>query len=107
VESLIAIALPDMSVVNNDYSSNFDKVKGIYHMSPNDVDKSLQTEEGIYDIPYSHKGDCGPIYSVPANTVKKIYEEFAGKRFRKLLRKEIELVYLFSSIVPIVPCMLL
>ena len=65
-------------------------------MSSNDIAKSLQTEKSIYDTPYSHKEDYGPIYSTPADNEKKIYEEYAGKRFRKLLHKEIKLVYLLS-----------
>jgi len=90
VESLIAIALPGMDNVYDDVVYN-DKSKGIYYMSANEIAKSQQTEETIYDTPYRHKEDCGPVYCVPADDEKKIYEEFAGNKFRKLPHKEIKL----------------
>ncbi|XP_065906945.1 uncharacterized protein [Dysidea avara] len=89
VESLLTIALSGINVIYDEVIS-YENSKGIYQMSSNDVAKSLQTEESIYDTPYSHIGDCGPIYCVPADDEKKIYEEFAGKKFRKLLHKEIK-----------------
>ena len=89
MESLITIALSGIDVIYDDVIS-YDNSKGIYYMSSNDIAKSLQTEETIYDTPYSHIGDCGPIYCMPADDEKKIYEEFAGKKFRKLLHKEIK-----------------
>ena len=95
MEALLTVALSDMDVVYDDII-NYDKSEGLYHMSSNDIAKSLQTEESIYDTPYSHKEDYGPIYSTPADDEKKIYEEYAGKRFHKLLHKEIKLVFLLS-----------
>jgi len=71
----------------------------------NDSAKILPTEESTCDGPYNpcnHIEDYGPIYSTPSNDEKKIYEEYAGKRFRKLLHKDIMLVYLFSCDVYIV-----
>jgi len=79
-----------MDAIYDDVIS-YDKSKGIYYMSPNEIAKSLQTEETTYDTPCKHKEDCGPVYCVPADDEKKIYEEFAGKKFRKLLQKEIKL----------------
>jgi len=94
VGALIAIALSDVDIIYD--VVNYDNVKGIYYMSSNDIAKSQQTEESIYDTPYSNIEDCGPIYSMPADNERKIYEEFAGKRFRKLLHKGIKLVFLPS-----------
>jgi len=95
MESLLTIALSDMDAIYDDII-NYDKSKDLYHLSSNDIAKSLQTEDSIYDTPYSHKEDYGPIYFTPADNENKIYEIFAGKRFRKLLHKEIKLVYLLS-----------
>ncbi|XP_065899234.1 uncharacterized protein [Dysidea avara] len=90
VESLLTIALADMDDIYDDVVS-YDRSKDISYMSANDIAKSLQKEENIYETPYKHKEDCGPVYCVPADDEKKIYEEFAGKKFRKLLRKEIKI----------------
>ncbi|XP_065899237.1 uncharacterized protein [Dysidea avara] len=90
VESLLTIALAGMDDTYDDIVS-YDKSKGIYYMSANEIAKSLQKEENIYETPYKHKEDCGPVYCVPADDEKNIYEEFAGKKFRKLLHKEIKI----------------
>ncbi|XP_065899226.1 uncharacterized protein [Dysidea avara] len=90
VESLLTIALAGIDDIYDDIVS-YDKSKGIYYMSANEIAKSLQKEENIYETPYKHKEDCGPVYCVPADDEKKIYEEFAGKKFRKLLHREVKI----------------
>ena len=98
MESLLTIALAGMDDTYDDIVS-YDKSKGIYYMSANEIAKSLQKEENIYETPYKHKEDCGPVYCVPADDEKNIYEEFAGKKFRKLLHKEIKLVFLHYNFI--------
>ena len=93
MESLLTIALAGMDDIYDDIVS-YDRSKGIYYMSANEIAKSLQKEENIYETPYKHKEDCGLVYCVPADDKKKIYEEFARKKFWKLLHKEIKLVFL-------------
>jgi len=43
----------------------------------------------IYETPCEGEETTGPIYCAPPSDEQKIYEEFEGKRFRKLHRKEI------------------
>ena len=93
MESLLAIAFPEVDNVYDDVLS-YNASKGIYHMSPHEVSKSLETEETIYDTPYQNKVDFGVVYHTPADNEQKIYEEFAGKKFHRLYHKEIKLVYL-------------
>jgi len=63
----------------------------VYKMAPDEVSKSMDIEQQIYDTPCKPE-DCGPVYCQPSDDEKKIYEDFEGKRFRKLFCKEIELV---------------
>ena len=49
----------------------------------------MEKEEVIYNTPCEDEGNCGPIYCEPPCDEHKIYEEFEGKRFRKLYHKEI------------------
>jgi len=75
--------------MDNIYDDILSSSKEIYHMSSHEVAKSLETEETIYDTPYQSKVDFGAVYHIPADNEQKIYEEFAGKRFRRLHHKEI------------------
>jgi len=51
--------------------------------------ESLEAEQRIYETPCEGEETTGPIYCVPPSDEQKIYEEFEGKRFRKLHHKEI------------------
>ena len=93
MESLLAIAFPEVDNLYDDVHS-YNASKGTYHMSPHEVAKSLETEETIYDTPYQNKVDFDVVYRTPADNEQKIYEEFAGKKFRRLYHKEIKLVHL-------------
>jgi len=55
---------------------------------------SLETEQLIYDTPFEDEDSYGPIYYEPPLNISKIYEEFEGKRFRKLYHREIRFVQL-------------
>ena len=50
----------------------------------------MEAEQQIYETPYEEEDNYGPIYSVPPSDEQKIYEEFEGKRFRKLYHTEIK-----------------
>ncbi|XP_065899301.1 uncharacterized protein [Dysidea avara] len=62
----------------------------VYKIAPDELSKSMEMEQQIYDTPCK-KVDCGPVYCQPSDDEKKIYEEFEGKRFRKLFHKEIKI----------------
>ena len=49
----------------------------------------MEAEQQIYETPYEDEENYGPIYSAPSSDEQKIYEEFEGKRFRKLYHIEI------------------
>jgi len=66
----------------------------VYKIAPGEVTKCMEIEEQIYATPCIEM-DCGPLYCQPSDNEKEIYEEFEGKRFRKLCHKEIELVLAF------------
>ena len=53
---------------------------------------SLEAEQLIYDTPFEDEDSYGPIYYEPPLKLNKIYEEFEGKRFRKLYHHEIRFV---------------
>ena len=57
--------------------------------SPYEMAESIEVEQQIYETPCEGEGTIGPIYSVPSSDEQKIYEEFEGKRFRKLYHKDI------------------
>jgi len=64
-------------------------------MTSNDIAKSLAAEDHIYDTPCSDDvQNCGPIYCSPSDNETKLYEEFEGKKFQTLFRKELKLVLL-------------
>ncbi|XP_065900392.1 uncharacterized protein [Dysidea avara] len=89
IESMIAVALPEVPDAHDEVVS-YDKSRGIYYMSSQDVAKSLQTEEQIYDTPCNNKQDYGPIYCSPSDDETKLYQDFEGKKFQKLSHKEIK-----------------
>ena len=59
-------------------------------ISPYDLAESLEAEQQIYETPYEDEENYGPIYSAPSSDEQKIYEEFEGKRFRKLYHRELK-----------------
>jgi len=61
----------------------------VYEIAPDEVTKFMEMEQQIYEAPCKQV-DYGPVYYQPSNNEKKIYEEFEGKRFHKLLHKEIK-----------------
>jgi len=62
-----------------------------HKIAPDDVTKYMELEQQIYATPYKQQ-DYGPAFYHPPDDEKKIYEEFEGKRFRKLFHREIKLV---------------
>ena len=61
--------------------------KNLYELprSPTyEMAESIEAEQMIYDTPCEGEESIGPIYSAPSSDEKKIYEEFEGKKFRKL-----------------------
>ena len=59
--------------------------------TPQDMARSMDEEEQIYNTPYEDEGNYGPIYYEPPSDEHKIYEEFEGKKFRKLYHEDIRL----------------
>ena len=57
--------------------------------SPYEMAESIEAEQQIYETPSEIDQSIGPIYCVPSTDEQKIYEEFEGKRFRKLYHKEL------------------
>jgi len=57
--------------------------------SPYEMAESLEAEQMIYETPCEGEETTGPVYCAPPSDEQKIYEEFEGKRFRKLYHKEI------------------
>ena len=57
--------------------------------SPYEMAESMETEQQIYETPCEGEESIGPIYCVPPTNEEKIYEEFEGKRFRKIHQKEL------------------
>ncbi|XP_065899331.1 uncharacterized protein [Dysidea avara] len=65
---------------------------GIYEMedpSPYDMAESMEAEQQIYETPCENEEPAGPVYCKPPSDEHKIYEEFAGKKFRKIFHKEV------------------
>ena len=56
---------------------------------PYEMAESLEAEQQIYETPCEGEESMGPIYCVPSSDEQKIYEEFEGKRFRKLHHNEL------------------
>ena len=57
--------------------------------SPYEIAESLEAEQQIYETPCEGEESVGPVYCVPSSDEQKIYEEFEGKRFRKLQHGEL------------------
>ena len=89
LELMLNTALPDTDETYKLLSSI-----EVYKIAPDELSKSMENEQQIYDTPCKQV-DYGPVYCQPSDDEKKIYEEFEGKRFRKLFHNEIELVPTF------------
>ena len=103
---MLAVALPEVPDAYDEVVS-YDKSRGIYYMSSQDVAKSLQTEKQIYGTPCNNKQDYGPIYCSPSDDETKLYQEFEGKKFQNLCHKEMKLVVLVYCTLICRPCTLL
>ena len=57
--------------------------------SPYEVVDSMEAEQKIYETPCEVEESIGAAYKEPSSDEQKIYEEFEGKRFRKLFHKEV------------------
>ena len=56
--------------------------------SPYEMAELIEAEQQIYETPCEGEESIGPIYCTPSSDEQKIYEEFEGKRFRKLHQNE-------------------
>ena len=83
VESMLNTALSDIAELPTTIE--------VHDIAPDDVTKYMKLEQQIYATPYKQQ-DYGPVFYHPPDDEKKIYEEFEGKRFRKLFHREIKLV---------------
>ena len=54
-----------------------------------EVAESTEVEQQIYETPCENEENVGPAYCKPPSDEKKIYEEFEGKRFRKVFHRDI------------------
>ena len=66
---------------------------GIYEMegpAPYEIAESMEDEQQIYETPCEIEENIGPVYLESSSDEHKIYEEFEGKRFRKLCHSEIK-----------------
>ena len=67
-------------------------VQNLYEM-PNvtldEMAESIEAEQQIYETPCEGEESVGPIYCAPPPNEEKIYEEFEGKRFRKIHHAEL------------------
>jgi len=68
-----------------------------------EMEKSMKAEQDIYDTPFDDEGNYGPLYCEPPLEEQKIYEEFEGKKFRKLCCKDIKLVLITKSLLVYAP----
>ena len=78
--------------MNGTYNPNYESSGNWYAVSsppPQEISKSIEEEEKIYNMPCEDEGNYGPVYCEPPRDECKIYAEFEGKRFRKLYHKEI------------------
>ena len=57
--------------------------------APYEMVESIEAEQQVYETPCEGEQSAGPVYYTPSSDEKKIYEEFEGKRFRKLFREEL------------------
>ena len=58
-------------------------------VSQYEMAESIEAEKKIYETPCEGEESIGPIYCVPPTDEQKIYEEFEGKRFRKIHHEEL------------------
>ena len=61
----------------------------ISSLPPQEIARSIEKEEEIYNTPYEDEGDYGPVYCQPSLDERKIFAEFEGKNFCKLYHREI------------------
>ena len=61
----------------------------ISSLSPQEIARSIEKEEKIYNTPYEDEGDYGPVYCQPPSDELEIYAEFEEKKFRKIYHREI------------------
>jgi len=93
---MVALSSEHQSI--EDISDNASK--GIYYvLSPDDVTRSLETEERIYDTPCSNRQAYGPTYCDPFDEERKLLQEFERKMIQKLYHEDIKLVFLCSTYV--------
>jgi len=77
--------------------------KGFYYvLSPDDVAKSLKTEEQIYDTPCSNMQAYGPTYCNPSDEERKLLQEFERKKIQKLYHEDIKSVFLVCYLLLII-----
>ena len=87
--SILNAALSNM---NGTYGPHYEASADWYEVSDppqQELVRSIEEEEEIYNTPCEDEDDYGPVYYEPPNDEHKIYAEFEGKRFRKLYHKEI------------------
>ena len=73
-------------------SAQADPVNNTYDLpivSHYEMVESIEAEKKIYETPCEGEESIGPIYCVPPPDERKIYEEFEGKRFRKIHHEEL------------------
>ena len=87
--SILSAALSTMNGTQEPrYESSVDWY-GVSSLPPQEMARSIEKEEEIYNTPYEDEGNYGPVYCEPPSDEHKIYAEFEGKRFRKLYHREI------------------
>ena len=85
-----------LSTINEPQYENLKDWCELSSPPPQEIARSKEKEEEIYNTPYEDEGDYGPVYRQPPSDERKIYVEFEGKRFRKLYHREIRLgIYLW------------
>ena len=73
-------------------SAQSDPANNVYDapiVSQYEMAESIEAEKKIYETPCEGEESIGPIYCVPPADEQKIYEEFEGKRFRKIHHEEL------------------
>lgn len=58
--------------------------------TPHELAQSMEKEKSIYETVTFDNKNYGPAYQKPPFEEQKIYKEFEGKKFRKILHKEVE-----------------
>ena len=101
---MLEVALSNMEAVYEMASPQYALPVCAYEMSeisPYAIANSLEAEQEIYETPFEDEDSYGPIYYEPPSNLQKIYEEFEGKRFRKLYHHQIrfDITFLFTYLV--------